>query len=105
MQSESQTPLSDALLRTKTTTLSDKMLKQFQEQNLEVSVYLANGIKLSGRIVEFDRETLVLTSAAGPEGVSITRTNIATMTRRSDEQRERQEGGSKTAPAVRRGTR
>jgi RNA chaperone Hfq len=96
MQSESETALS----------LNDKMLRQFKDSKLEVSVYLANGIKLSGHIVEFDRETLILTSVAGPEGVSITRSNIATMTRRSDEQREhRQEGGSRGTAPVRRPTR
>lgn len=78
------------------------MLAGFKASDLEVSVYLANGIKLSGRILKFDRETLILTSDAGPEGVGITRANIATMTRRSDEQRNRQEGGPRgTAPARR----
>jgi RNA chaperone Hfq len=85
----------------RTTPLNDSMLSQFQDNNLEVSVYLANGIKLSGKIVAFDRETLVLTSDAGPEGVSITRSNIATMTRRSDEQRTRQEGGQRGINAQR----
>jgi RNA chaperone Hfq len=82
--------------------LNDQMLEGFKAQGLEVSIYLANGIKLSGKIVDFDRETLVLTSDAGPEGVGITRANIATMTRRSDEQRNRQEGGPKSAGAPRR---
>jgi RNA chaperone Hfq len=94
MQSETQQPL------------NDRKIAHFKDSNLEVSVYLANGIKLSGHIVEFDRETLILTSDAGPEGVSITRTNIATMTRRSEDLREprhsRQEGGSKNTGAARR---
>lgn len=85
----------------KTTPLNDKMLGCFKDQNLEVSVYLANGIKLSGKIIEFDTDSLVLTSDAGPEGVTITRSNIATMTRRSDEQRNRQEGNRNAAPARR----
>ena len=85
--------------------LNDQMLNNFKTADLEVSVYLANGIKLSGKVVDFDRETLVLTSDAGPEGVGITRSNIATMTRRSDEQRNRQEGGSKSTGVSRRPSR
>lgn len=84
------------------TPLNDKMLGAFKAQNLEVSVYLANGIKLSGKIIEFDKDSLVLTSDAGPEGVTITRANIATMTRRSDEQRHRQEGNKSNQAPVRR---
>lgn len=85
--------------------LNDKMLGKFQAQNLEVSVYLANGIKISGRIIEFDPDTLILTSDAGPEGVSITRANIATLTRRTEDQRHRQEGNKSSQAPVRRAAR
>jgi RNA chaperone Hfq len=87
------------------TPLIDKMLKKFQDKNLEVSVYLANGIKISGRIIEFDPNTLILSSDAGPEGVSITRSSIATLTHRTDDQRHRQEGNSRSPAPVRRTAR
>lgn len=69
----------------KITPLSDRMLDVFKEKNQELAVYLANGIKLSGRIIEYDKDTLILTSSTGPEGVTISRSSIATMTRSTDE--------------------
>lgn len=87
------------------TPLNDQMLEQFKTQGLEVSVYLANGIKISGRVMNFDCGTLILTSDAGPEGVSITRSNIATLTRRTDDHRQRQEGNKSSQAPVRRAAR
>jgi len=47
-----------------TNNLQDLFLNQLIEENISVSIYLLNGIKLQGQIESFDQNVIVLNGAS-----------------------------------------
>jgi sRNA-binding regulator protein Hfq len=79
--------------------INDAQLTLHKEADHEISVFVATGVKLDGKIIKFDKDSVILTSNF-PEGVLIERSMITTIMRRSaprtQEQHEHvQEGQSK----------
>lgn len=54
----------------------------YKDKQIEVSVFLENGIKLNGTILAFDSNAVIISSEQGnPEGVCISRHHVATIGR------------------------
>lgn len=61
----------------------DRKYQFYKDQGIEVSLFLANGIRLNGKILEFDDSAVVLTSEHhAAEGVTTSRRQVATLMRR-----------------------
>lgn len=77
------------------TSLWDRKYQFYIDQQIEVAVFLANGIRLNGVILDFDDSAVVLTSEhKHPEGVTVQRAQVATLMRKpvaKDNQHQPQE--------------
>lgn len=75
-------------LETKALSLMDDRLQLYKEEHVEIFIYLSNGIRLSGKVMNFDTATVLLTSETGTDGIPISRSFIATVMRKSDSQHQ-----------------
>lgn len=60
-------------------TLMNKELAAFKEKATELAIYLQNGIKLTGKVIEFDDQTLKITSRTPSAPMLIERSCVATV--------------------------
>lgn len=59
-------------------TVIGRMIKRLHDSQATAGVYLANGIRLVGTILEYDEESILL-SSKGHDGIAINRCNISTV--------------------------
>jgi sRNA-binding regulator protein Hfq len=71
--------------------LMNKKLEQHFKSGTEIDVYLKNGIRLCGRIMEYDEDSIVISSAkiGLEDGILIARGALATVQRTTNRDKER----------------
>ena len=56
------------------------LLKKLKEKGDEAAVYLTNGVKLTGKVVDFDHEGVLLSGNNKPNGMFVSFNATATIT-------------------------
>lgn len=74
--------------------IADEELQAHKEAQHEIAVFVLTGVKMKGRIIKFDQDSIVLTSSF-PEGVLISRSNVVTIMRETDRAHQHQHQSSK----------
>jgi sRNA-binding regulator protein Hfq len=64
--------------------LMERKLEFYRVYEIDVSIFLTNGVCLSGKILEHDHSAVVITSPHGAEGVTLSRSVVATVMRRQE---------------------
>ncbi len=91
----------DTPARDRSRSLMDARLHKYKDAGVEISAFLTSGIRINGKVVDFDGDTLILSSEQDPEGVSVNRTTLATTMRRGAFPHQGQEGGPQGSGARR----
>ena len=72
------------------TTLTEERLARYKSGKVKAAIYLFNGVRLIGRVVDYDASAIILDSeqAGLDDGVLVVRQNVATIQRAVAEDRK-----------------
>jgi RNA chaperone Hfq len=59
--------------------LTDRTLQEYKVQQTVASVFLVSGIKISGQVLDFDQESVMISSERSSKGVLVMRSAITTI--------------------------